>query len=235
MEPMKNQAPDISLDTRNRLILAAVQIFAAKSFEGASIREIARLANANSALIQYHFGGKEGLYLEAVKFVFRLGDERMQNIPPAPDPSIPKAREEAIRAITAQIRSMVGIACLTSKRVNELYGAEIQKASFTLWNQALQTLRPHVLEFVREATSPRLQHLHACISVLRPDLSEEGLFRMELSILSQPIHLHNHMEMVKLHRGAPYNEADLDSLADHYTQFSLRGLGIQEAFPTLSA
>lgn len=49
--------------TRDALVRAATEVFARHGFEAVSTREIARLAGANQALIGYHFGGKEGLYL----------------------------------------------------------------------------------------------------------------------------------------------------------------------------
>jgi AcrR family transcriptional regulator len=45
-----------------RLISAAIRIFAAKGFAKASTREICQAAGANVAAIHYYFGGKEGLY-----------------------------------------------------------------------------------------------------------------------------------------------------------------------------
>jgi AcrR family transcriptional regulator len=53
--------------TRDGLIKAAIGVFSAKGFEGGSIREITHAANANQAAINYHFGGKEGLYREVLK------------------------------------------------------------------------------------------------------------------------------------------------------------------------
>lgn len=47
--------------TRAALIEAALELFGAKGFEGASTREIAARAGANIAAIAYHFSGKEGL------------------------------------------------------------------------------------------------------------------------------------------------------------------------------
>jgi TetR/AcrR family transcriptional regulator, regulator of cefoperazone and chloramphenicol sensitivity len=49
-------------DTRRRLIDAALQIFAAQGFDGASTRTVADKAGANLAAIPYYFGSKEGLY-----------------------------------------------------------------------------------------------------------------------------------------------------------------------------
>lgn len=48
--------------SRHRLIEAATPLFARKGFAAVSIRELAEAAELNSALISYHFGGKEGLY-----------------------------------------------------------------------------------------------------------------------------------------------------------------------------
>ena len=59
-------------DTRTRLLESAILHFAAKGFDGAGIREISKSARANSALVAYHFCGKEGLYLEALKAIFSL-------------------------------------------------------------------------------------------------------------------------------------------------------------------
>jgi TetR/AcrR family transcriptional regulator, regulator of cefoperazone and chloramphenicol sensitivity len=49
-------------DARTRLLQAGLQQFAEHGFAAASTRAIAGAANANVALISYHFGDKEGLY-----------------------------------------------------------------------------------------------------------------------------------------------------------------------------
>lgn len=49
-------------DTRTRLIEAGLTLFSARGYAAVSIRELAAEAGVNSALINYHFGGKEGLY-----------------------------------------------------------------------------------------------------------------------------------------------------------------------------
>ena len=50
---------------RERLLLAALALFAQKGFANASIREIAQAAGANVAAISYYFGDKAGLYRAA--------------------------------------------------------------------------------------------------------------------------------------------------------------------------
>lgn len=53
--------------TRQRILRAAVQSFAEKGFEGASMREILREAGANAALGHYHFGSKRDLYQAVIE------------------------------------------------------------------------------------------------------------------------------------------------------------------------
>jgi AcrR family transcriptional regulator len=51
--------------TRERLLDAAGQIFAAQGYDGATAKAIAERAGTNAAAVNYHFGGLDGLY-EAV-------------------------------------------------------------------------------------------------------------------------------------------------------------------------
>ena len=50
--------------SRRALLDAALEEFAAKGFAGARVRDIAACAGVSKDLINYYFGGKEGLYAE---------------------------------------------------------------------------------------------------------------------------------------------------------------------------
>jgi AcrR family transcriptional regulator len=57
-KPMRSDG----IEARNRLLDAALQLFAEQGFAKTSIREIALAAQANVASISYYFGDKAGLY-----------------------------------------------------------------------------------------------------------------------------------------------------------------------------
>jgi AcrR family transcriptional regulator len=62
-------------DVKTRLLQAAGPVFADKGFQGATVREICDRAGVNIASINYYFGDKERLYIEAVKEARRIRAE----------------------------------------------------------------------------------------------------------------------------------------------------------------
>ncbi|MDF7801912.1 CerR family C-terminal domain-containing protein [Pontiellaceae bacterium B1224] len=56
--------------TKERLIQAAVVIFAEKGYHNATVAEICEAAEANIAAVNYHFGDKENLYRQVWAFLF---------------------------------------------------------------------------------------------------------------------------------------------------------------------
>src|SRR5580693_1866756 len=70
---MKTKVPAISDDkshdaTRRQLLEAAGEVFAEVGFRNATVREICQRAGANVAAINYHFGDKETLYVEVLRY-----------------------------------------------------------------------------------------------------------------------------------------------------------------------
>ena len=68
-------------ETRERVLMAAGQEFAAKGFKDATVREICQRARVNIAAVNYHFGDKERLYIESVK---RAHGSRAEEVPLPP-------------------------------------------------------------------------------------------------------------------------------------------------------
>jgi AcrR family transcriptional regulator len=55
-------SPDANDTTRERILHAALGVFAESGYAGCSIREVCKRANVNSAALNYHWGSKERLW-----------------------------------------------------------------------------------------------------------------------------------------------------------------------------
>lgn len=60
------------LGTRERILAVTTEMLATRCLHSLSIRDIAEAARSNSALISYHFGGKEKLHEEIIAWQFEL-------------------------------------------------------------------------------------------------------------------------------------------------------------------
>jgi AcrR family transcriptional regulator len=65
-------------ETRERILLTAVQEFARRGYDGARVDVISRRARVNPRMIYHHFGAKEQLYIEVLEHV--LGELRRDEL-----------------------------------------------------------------------------------------------------------------------------------------------------------
>lgn len=70
MRPRQRVRRPSSEATRDRILSAALDVFAERSFDGASTREIAERAGVTQPLVNYHFDTKEALWQAAVDSLF---------------------------------------------------------------------------------------------------------------------------------------------------------------------
>ena len=87
---------DQSID--QRLLDAAIDHFGRKGLEGASTRAIAAAAGTTMSSITYHYGGKEGLYLAAVRHIANQIGEHL-------DPALRASRNLAAQDIGPEAAS----------------------------------------------------------------------------------------------------------------------------------
>lgn len=55
-------------ETREKILACARRLFAEKGYDGASLRGIAREAGVDPALVHHFFGGKQGVFVAAMRF-----------------------------------------------------------------------------------------------------------------------------------------------------------------------
>ena len=217
--------PALPQDTRTRLLESAIIHFAAKGFDGTGIREIANSASANSALVAYHFCGKEGLYAEALKAIFTRKVSPVSELGGLPPAGSPGARQAALKGLQDYIRAFLTeiMSCQGSSTVDE--------AAMVLMAREMQSPRPASAPLLMEHLQPYVGYLMNCLQILRPDLDEDALFLMGVSIQGLMLDFRNSLGIIRLIRGNPAYPEDLGKVIRHITDFSLRGLGIPEAFP----
>lgn len=69
MEKIKDE------NSKQRILNAATKLFAAQGFEGTSIRQICKEANANVCMVSYFWGGKQELYNGIIEDLFEKQTE----------------------------------------------------------------------------------------------------------------------------------------------------------------
>ncbi|WHI46979.1 TetR/AcrR family transcriptional regulator [Microbulbifer sp. VAAF005] len=113
---------------REALMQSAYALLRDKAFRDISIREIALGAGVNSAMISYHFGGKEGLIIEVVRNqIMRYGPASISAELDGMEPSLELLKEAMSRMIRLYIkepwipRLIVDEVASKSGRMRELF------------------------------------------------------------------------------------------------------------------
>ncbi len=82
MARAKRAAAEPEASTRERILAAALEVFAERGFDGARTRDIAERAGANLGLLTYYFTDKQALWKAAVTQAFaELGAELRDMLP----------------------------------------------------------------------------------------------------------------------------------------------------------
>jgi AcrR family transcriptional regulator len=90
-------------ETRSRILEAALELFAASGFDGASTRTIAERAGVNLPAIQYYFGSKEGLYRAVVE---QIGEQMQAGVAP-----VATRVRRALASGQASRRQLINLLC----------------------------------------------------------------------------------------------------------------------------
>ena len=98
---MKVQAPS---DPKQQILDAAIYLFARKGFSATGVREIARRAHSNIAMISYYFGSKRGILEAALDTFFQRYREVAEQSLEGDDPPEVKMRR-FIRSIIDVFRN----------------------------------------------------------------------------------------------------------------------------------
>ena len=192
-----------SEQTRARLLEAAREVFSQHGFQGATVREICRRAEANVAAVSYHFGSKDGLLAEALNFE-QLKALQQTNIHADACP------EERLRLFIHDFMLML---------------LDEKNASFQcqIMARELAEPTPALDQIVRDAIAPMHEFLGKLVQeIVGNKVSSAGLRRCVYSILGQCLfYRHSHPVLQRLHPKLRYDHKEIEAIAEHITRFSL--------------
>lgn len=204
---------DLPVDAKQRLLLAAEEVFADKGFAAATIREITDRANVNVAAINYYFGDKERLYIEAVKYAHACSAKELPlPMPPEGTPPVEKLK--------VFIREM-------AKRMTQ----PTRPSSLRLMMREMSLPTAAAQEIVREFIQPMAHGLRAIVREMLPDESESRVLMVGFSIIGQILFYRQNRPVAELIFGKePVDAISTDDIANHVTRFTLAALGHGEPF-----
>jgi len=196
-------------ETRRRLLEAAVSVFGEKGFHQSTHAEIGAAAGVNPALINFHFGSKDGLYRAVWDHVTAEAERLCPH-----DGGISRGACAACRLggiITSLVRRALGPSVEALHRI-----------------RTVEMIHPTGL--LDEAMAEQMQrHRSYTLSVLRELLGESATERdvlfCEMSVIGQcrVFRRHGHR---RGHPAPPWQSvtSDASELASHITTFSLAGI-----------
>jgi AcrR family transcriptional regulator len=198
-------------NTRQRIIEAAGEVFARKGFDAATVREICQLGRANLAAINYHFGDKRRLYIEAVK---RAHMRRAEQFPLPDWAEGTSPRQKLADFVLTLLRRVI------SPGDTDWEGALLMRE--------IGSPTSACRELVGDSIRPHFEMLNAIIAELAPDLSPEKRRLTAFSVVGQCLYYRVAAPVVEmLVDEDEYARYQPELLADHITQFTLRGMRAQ--------
>jgi AcrR family transcriptional regulator len=201
-----------SAATRQRLLDAAVQVFAEKGFRSATIGQICRRAGANIAAAHYHFGNKERLYAAVFDYAARAPEE---------------PRAEAANGRPAATRLREHITSFLQRLLDPGRPAWIARL---VAHEMIEPTR--VLDrLVRERMRANHEQIASAIAeLLGPDASPETIRLCTLSVVSQCVFYRNSAPVISRLYPDLVPQREVERIADHVTRFSVAGIrGLRRA------
>ncbi|HXU92239.1 MAG TPA: CerR family C-terminal domain-containing protein [Gallionella sp.] len=195
-----------SEQTRERLLDAAREVFSECGFQGATVREICRRAEANVAAVNYHFGSKDGLLAEALHFEsLRMLQDSNARVDASPE---------------------VRLGLFIREFMHMLLDEKDSSSQCRIMARELADPTPALDKIVREAIAPLHDFLAKLVrEIIGSRVSEAELQRCVNSIVGQCMYYHHsHPVLRRLHPDLNFDGQEIDAIARHITDFSLNGL-----------
>jgi TetR/AcrR family transcriptional regulator, regulator of cefoperazone and chloramphenicol sensitivity len=195
-------------ETRDRLVAAAARLFAAHGYKKVTVREICRAARANVAAVNYHFGGKLGLYRTVLQQAIDAMVRMNEAVRVAGEGRPP---EEKLRRFIVILLNQI----LTPEHamLHHLVQREVQDPTSVL--DAL----------VDQGIRPRLEYLARVVAeMIGSDPRDDRVLRCVGSINAQAILYMPNPIATRLGFSFKGTSKDIEAAAAHIAAFSIAGV-----------
>jgi AcrR family transcriptional regulator len=183
-------------------------LYAAKGYEGTTSREICATAGINLAAVNYHFGGKDGLYeavlVEAHGQLVAIGDL------------------EALARSDADPRAK--LAALIGLFIQRAKGPALPWALRVLVNEMMVAPSGHVDALLQRAVLPKIRLMRGIVASVLGVGDGEPLAQRALAFVVMPCIMLNIAPRDRLRQALPALAADPRALVDDMTAYALAGL-----------
>ena len=218
MKPPVAADRPIPAETRRQLLEAAGEVFAEAGYRDATVREICRRAGANVAAVNYHFGDKETLYAEVLRF---SQNRALEKYPPLLGVAADAPPEKRLRAFVQSL-----LLRIFDKGPTAWHG-KIMLREMIEPTAALDSI-------VEERVRPMAGQLWQIVSeILDCPMNDERVRLCGFSVVSQCVFYHHCRPIVSrlFPKLEPLDHAGIERLADHITRFSLAAMKSRNAGP----
>jgi len=169
-------------DPKQQILEAAISLFARKGFSATGVREIARIAKVNIAMISYYFGSKRGILEAALDLFFQLYLEVAEEALAGDDPPEQKMRR-FLRSIVILLRDNTDLARITftelpfdMPEIAAFKAERVRKIASLFQNKLLSAMEERLPRPIRiEIVGPAFSCMVVSHFLLRPVI--EGVFK----------------------------------------------------------
>ena len=199
--------PEGRSETRLRLLAAASEEFAPRGFANARVRHIVDQAKANLAAVNYHFGGKEGLYRATLAHLAarRAGEG------PAP------VRQR--RAGTPRARLERHVFALVERYLEPRGAALGRILAHEAMNPTAQA------DLIAESLGPELGYLQRILAEAAPAAPRSAIELAAIGVLGQCLlYQFAYPTLGRVQPGLPHGKALCRAVSRHVAGMTLAGL-----------
>ncbi|EDY80966.1 transcriptional regulator, TetR family protein [Verrucomicrobiia bacterium DG1235] len=192
--------------TKGKILAAALEVFAPKGYAASTISVICEKAEVNIAAVNYHFGSKESLFQQTIRYAFEVAEDSY----PLRDPQAATPEDELRCYISAIIRRSFDSG--PAGRIDQILSHELVREK-----------SPHHL-IIGEVQNHQGKVLRAILGRLLRTRSENLITKALVNVVALCVFPKLALPLRKRLFPEPPNDVRLQSYIDGQIDFALAGL-----------